>query len=232
MAENLTKIRNRILGSLKWEVQNRTGDESEIQIISVAKHRRHVVSIPQRGDPVREIEYLHELAHAWLAERIHPLLSTAVIVPRPPADVLQSLMAPKRCAADWFADAVLWEWAPKASAREIREHLGYILAMTPEELNGEMLYQGGLICAQALYWKIRPFNVPGPLQPVVDTLLKFPPDRPNLPKMQALLNALAALTTAWRVRAIPDEELGSEVWETCPESRCLDPVLKGEGQED
>jgi len=68
MAENLAKIQNRIMASLKWEVELRLWDETSLQITSVAAHRRHVISIPKRGDGVREIEYLHELAHAKLAE--------------------------------------------------------------------------------------------------------------------------------------------------------------------
>jgi len=211
MAENLTKIYNRVLASLKWPVEKRLWDETSLQITCVTARRRHVMSIPRRGDAVREIEFLHELAHARLAEDVHPLLATGVFVPRPPDHVLRELVWPTQSAADWFADALLWEWAPHACAMEIREHLGYVLATTVAKLsNGQLFYAGGLICAQARYWKIMPFEAPQLLQPVIDVLLRFQPEKPTLAKMQALLNALAELTTPYRVRAV--ENNGETVW--------------------
>ena len=207
---------NEVLAALTWRVEHEKGAR-DLEITSDPWSRTHTIKMPTAGPDWRDIEYLHELAHATLAER-HHLLSTAYFERGIAQSGIDPLINPIRTASDWFADDLLMQWCPHEEAAEIREHAGYILDnLAGFALQGEVLYGGGLFLAQqvhyrgvslclyqnrdALSWQFRR---------VVDILLDFDPSRPTVAEKRNLINRLAGLTCKMRVHITRQD--GMDVW--------------------
>jgi len=213
-----------VTGQLKWKTVMILKDR-DFEIVSDARKKEHTIFFPSPGDPPRGIEYLHELAHALLAEK-HHLLSTAYFEKDTPEKLIKPLIWPIRTASDWFADDLLMEWVPEEEKAEIGEHLDLILS---SDLDVDLftLYGGGLIFAQALYYdgcgKER-YENENPthcakfsfLWPVVSRLLQNPPKSESgrsitVEAKRNLINLLAAVTCKLRVEIIT-EDSGFDVW--------------------
>lgn len=209
---------------LTWHVQKVSVPDGDMEITSDPWARTHTIRIPRRG--YREIEYLHELAHAVLAEK-HHLLSTAYFEKGTPEKSIRNLVNPIRCASDWFADYLLIQWDRDAEIAEIREHAGYAMMLG----NGAcydpfMVISGGLMIAQAIqYDDYENFQkdeapeayrqvIPGPYCQVIDALLSVPPEQATVSNKERLINKLAALFCKERVRLTDkDDDNGIEVWQ-------------------
>lgn len=202
-----TKIEE-VRSRLTWRIEEKFGG-SDLEITSDPWSRTHTIRIPTSGSEWRDIEYLHELAHATLAER-HHLLSTAFFAPGfTPADI-SALTNPIRTASDWLADDLLMQWCPDEEADEIREHAGYVLRSIDRSL--EIVYGGGLFLSQAVRYNLdmRPHDIPRRFRPVANVLLACDPSKPSVDAKQKLINELAALTCRLRVSLSRDD--GMDVW--------------------
>lgn len=62
----MQKLIAEIAGRLTWRVINEAG-ERDLEITSDPWSKTHTIKIPRAGADWRDIEYLHELAHATLA---------------------------------------------------------------------------------------------------------------------------------------------------------------------
>ena len=197
-----------VLAGLAWTVQHEQGAR-DLEITSDPWSKTHFIKIPTAGPEWRDIEYLHELAHATLAER-HHLLATAYYIRATPAAYCAPLVDPFRTASDWYADDLLMQWAPDQEREEILEHAGYALNNISRDRT--MIYGGGLFLAQAVrYCKQSLNDVPRRYRPVAKVLLSFDPSRPTVSDKQNLINRLATLTCPYRVH--PAKEDGMDVWQ-------------------
>lgn len=115
----LQKIINQIESSLTWKIRKTYITMGNEEILSDPWDRIHHITIPMHKH--RDIEYLHELAHAVLAER-HHLLATAIFAKGTPEKYYDMLVNPIRTASDWFADSLLMQWVPDLEQAEIIEH--------------------------------------------------------------------------------------------------------------
>lgn len=204
---NIQEKIDQVTSRLKWRIEHETGS-GDLEIISDPWQRTHTIRLPSSGSAWRDIEYLHELAHARLAEH-HHLLSTAYFVRGVSQEEIAPLVNPCRVASDWFADALLMLWCPYEEAAEIREHAGYALRYDSDD--PDMLYGGGLILAQATRWlALRVEEIPDRYRPVVKILTAVSPDVATVKKKRELINALAALTCPMRVHLAREE--GKDVW--------------------
>lgn len=196
-----------ITAALTWQIQHERGD-GNMEITSNPWEKSHTIKIPRGGTDWRDIEYLHELAHAVLAEK-HHLLSTAYFTRGIDNKIVQSLANPCRVASDWYADDLLMRWFPDETRAEIKEHAGYAIKYT--EHDKDIFYGGGLFLAQEIYYcggKIH--TIPRRYRPVVDILLACDPSRPGVTAKRDLINNLATLTIKYRVDLVSEE--GIEVW--------------------
>lgn len=190
---------------LTWRIK-KTFSEGESKIISDPWEKVHTIFIPLHG--TRQIEYLHELGHALLAEN-HHLLSTAYFESGTPAEKVRGLIWIFRAASDWYADHLLMEWVPKDEAEEIREHLNYVLSSS--WYNSFILYAGGLILAQGVFYLgVKRATIPPVFYPVVDILINTPPDNPSVMAKMELVNSLARITNSLEVELTTDR--GVDVW--------------------
>ena len=220
--QDLNEIIKGVRDGLAWPVKHEEHDQPDLIITSDPYARTHTVSFPRvRRSEVRTIEYLHELAHAHLAEKVHHLLSTAYFRHGTPDEQIYDFIWPQRTAADWYADALLMKWCRKEGTAEILEHLQYVLRpinLAPEEMKF-ITFGGGLICAQAAYWRLRSFTIPSMYRPVARILRDFDPYDVTLLSMETLVNTLAGLVTNRRIRLTSDDETDVGIWEIIEKSK-------------
>lgn len=198
-----------ITATLSWEIVHVQG-KYDLEIFSDPWLMKHTIKMPTKGDKIRDIEYLHELAHAVLAER-HILLGAAQYNQVLTQEDINALEYPCCVAADWFAEALLMEWAPDETIQEIRETTEYIIKNHDKDFD-QLFYRGGFVFAQDVYYlKRRLGNVPPQLRPVVITLLSTDPAEQSITAMQNLINKLASLTC--RHQVVLEKKDGIDVWE-------------------
>jgi len=200
-----------IASSLTWRIEHKHGNR-DIEITSDPWTRIHTIKIPMAGTDWRDIEYLHELAHAVLAER-HHLLSTAYFVVGTKSKDIEALVNPIRTASDWYADHLLMQWAPDEEAAEIREHAEIVRRYAGAEM--EMIFGGGLCLAQAIWYLMeKRHTIPRRYRYVTEILLSVDPSIPSLQTKCDLVNALAA--PICRQRIVLDVEDDMDVWKIKP----------------
>lgn len=204
---NIKNKIDEITATLKWQVLHVQGTR-DLEITSDPWEQTHTIHVPQEGADWRDIEYLHELAHATLAEK-HHLLSTGWFSRSAKKSDYEQLTNPIRVASDWFADDLLVQWCPDGEKAEIREHAGYAVAYQEHDI--DMLFGGGLAIAQAVqYLGNKIHTIPRRYRKIVDVLLAVDPSRPSVAAKCNLINALAALTCPLRVALTNEEE--KDVW--------------------
>ena len=103
-------------GNLQWELRHEVVKGATICRITSDPHRRqHIIHLPDPPDEVRGMDYLHELAHATLAEK-HYLLSTSYFMRGTPVKYCEMM-------ADSEASAMGVMATPEMVAA-IKEHYG------------------------------------------------------------------------------------------------------------
>ncbi len=193
---------------LTWRVTDQLHASGNMEIVSDPWERTHTIytpADPSPDNPLRDIEYLHELAHATLCERVHHVFSTHYFEPGTPEDTLRLLTPVCRVASDWFADAWLMSVCPSEERSEIMEHFGIIRALLEQEqaLNPEMLYGAALIIAQAVKYcglKARAYQSGGVLVQAIGALLSVDPAKPSVQNLETLINKLSACLYPIRVK--------------------------------
>ena len=201
-----TKI-DEITGLLKWRLEHEHGHH-DLEITSDPWTRTHIIKMPTGGADWRDIEYLHELAHAVLAER-HHLLATAYFTRDTHPTDIKPLIDPCRIASDWYADELLVQWAPDEESAQIKEHADLVRQYPGTER--EMIYGGGLCLAQVVqYLGDKRHAIPRRYRAVADILLGADPGKPTVATKRGLVNALAALTCRQRVHLTHED--GMDVW--------------------
>lgn len=204
ISDKITEITN----GLTWQIVHVKGDR-DLEITSNPWEKTHTISIPAQGADWREIEYLHELAHAVLAEK-HHLLATAWFGRSVAKSAYFPLVNPIRVASDWFADDLLMRWCPVEETAEIREHADYALAY--HDHDPVMIYGGGLSLAQCVkYLGDKAYGIPRRYRMVTNALLAVDPSKPTAKAKEYLINLLAAITCGKRVRLTHEEN--KDVWQ-------------------
>lgn len=203
-----------VTASLTWPVKQITG-RRDLEITTDPWERTHTIHMPQAGADWRNIEYLHELAHATLGEK-HHLLATAYFAVGWKQKDINMLSNPIRVASDWFADDLLMQWVPEAEKAEIREHAEYARAYTEHDII--MLWGGALALAQAVkYLGDKAHNIPRRYRRISDILLTVDPSRPGISAKRDLVNKLAATICPLRVKIIKED--GLDLWTITKERR-------------
>lgn len=199
-----------VLENLTWRVEHERGDR-DLEITSDPWSRTHYIKIPVSGPAWRSIEYLHELAHATLAER-HHLISTAYFISGTQKADIQALTNPIRCASDWFADDLLMKWTPEEESAEIHEHADYGFQFSKEAETDEFarMVLGQSLAQAVKYLGAKIKTIPRIYRPTVDVLLSVDPSLPTVQNKRKLINVLASLTCRQRVHL--DREDGMDLW--------------------
>lgn len=174
---------------LSWKIVHEPAQEYEPPAIwSDPVDKKHMITIPKG---IRESEYLHELAHAYLAETINPLFSTMFFSPSG-QELGDLIVEPYRCAGDWFVDEILMKWAPHLELSETGLDLNRVL--DPENsymfTDIKMLLSGALIVAESVHrHRLDAASVPKVLCSLVNKFLVVPPIA-TIENLEILMNEL------------------------------------------
>jgi len=117
MSKRIKKLIKKIRHRLQWPVaENRAPGIDTLSIDSDSRARIHRINVP--GHDVRDIEYLHELGHAWLCETVSPMFSGQTFG-TVDIEVLSLIQPASQAASDWFVDHWIYTMAPAEERREI-----------------------------------------------------------------------------------------------------------------
>ena len=205
----MKEIIKRVQATLKWQVSTIKHETRHMEITSDPIAKTHTIYIPPPEAEWRDIEYLHELGHAYLAEQTHPLFSSAYFAKGTPDQEMQKFIWPKRTADDWYVDDLLIQWCPDEERAEIEEHADMI-KYVEEETSPFWLYGAGLMLAQAIEYRVEHPVVPESVKPVIDALRSFRPNCPNIRNLRRLTNKLALLVTTKQIELAHEDRL--DVW--------------------
>lgn len=201
---------------LAWPVRNDSSSDSTFHITSVPHRREHIIYWPKEGaaGPPRPIEYLHELCHAYLAEKVHPQFSAQYFKQGTPDGILRGMSPVCKAASDWFTDELVYSLRPQEFLAEVKEHICYAVLMLkdpPPHSRAFVTFSGGLIIAQCQRYLNQALPTGSLVDDIVQAFLSVEPTEPHVDKLVELLNRLLRLCSGWQVRLIEDG--GLEVWE-------------------
>lgn len=191
MAASLIKTIRRIKSTLTWPVIHSYHDGT-LDIISDPLTRTHAIRFPldDHRDQVRPIEYLHELAHAALAER-EAIFAVHEFVHPDIATLLPILSDPVRTTADWFVDDLVMQWAPTEQRAYIGEHVElmrrYLAAPIPDS---SMILAAGHVFAQGEHYFHAHIPTTGEIDRMKHLFLTIPPRRRSRTAFARLFNSL------------------------------------------
>lgn len=197
MSKNIKKAIKKYKHALKWELKTIQNESIKtLEIVSDKKNFIHRVYIPEND--VRDIEFLHELGHAFLCENIHQLFSTASFLNY--TEYRMKILTPiVRAADDWFVDQWLFEIAPNDEKKEIEEHYKMAMKTIGHHDSYEMMIGCAFLIAQAeRYLKIKS-GVTGDSRKLIDCFLNVNPGNPNVKKLEKLINSMLSLVSDFQV---------------------------------
>jgi hypothetical protein len=215
--KKLKNLINRTRSALRWRIIERPHEHNTIEIITDREERTHTILIPATptpDNPLRDIEYLHELAHATLCETVHPVFSTHYFAVGTDENDIRLLTPIIRAASDWFADQWLMENCPDLERAEIAEHYDLSVAAiqrTTGPVDAELLYGTALMLAQGIKYLGKPNQTGGQLRETIAAFLSINPAKPTPAKFETLINRLASPCYPLRVRQANDGDL--DVWQ-------------------
>ena len=208
----------KLRASLKWRVREEPGPPDTFHIVTDPHRQEHIIYSPAGTpqNPLRPIEYLHELCHAKLAETVHPQFSGQKFKRGTPYEQIRQMALACRIANDWFADELLFALVPNEFKAEVQEHFDLITqALSQSPAGGLFLVlSASLIIAQAIRYLGQKVEARGDLGRVVDALLATDPAKPSVQALEALLNRLLETYCRYQVRLVNDG--GVEVWAVSP----------------
>lgn len=212
---SLHSLLKQVRNELEWPVLEQPHGMPVVRIVSYPRDRSHVILTPEQASKQYNApEYLHELGHAILCERSHPVFSaSASFAPRGNKRLFMVLHPALNVACDWFVGEWQMGVAPELTRRQIEESLPVaeeILAQaTLPPL--EIILDAAMVIAQAIHYLEEPIECEGVLQTAVQAFLSVPPGEPSAEACVGLVNRLMATYTDQRARLVCEE--GVYAWE-------------------
>lgn len=214
MSKKIKKLIKRTRHRLTWPVREIVSGNT-LMITSDHQDRTHLITIPETGG-LRDMEYLHELAHATLCETVHPMFSTQYFKRGTDPAHITLITPASQTASDWFADAWLMQVAPAEELAEIEEHFALICRSLQRDPSGtpEHLFGSAMIIAQAIKYGRAEITCGGLLQQTVSAFLAVDPAIPTVEALASLVSGLLSVLCPYRVRLVQDDDLAAwEVYE-------------------
>ena len=181
---------DKITKGLEWHLTSeRTGNEC--QILCYEDKRRHHIRLPAKG-PYNALDELHELCHAYLAEKVNPLFASGVFAKGVDRALAIAYGPAMNLAGDWFVEEIEQNHAPKQFKKELVEHLEWVggaLQNIPER-DPEFICHAAMIFAQAMRYlnqRVEANVVPAEL---VQVFIDVDPSQPTMENLTRLANRL------------------------------------------
>ena len=226
--KSMKQLIQNVRKDLSWSTLERESDLPVIRIVSDIKHKSHLIFMPDKlQNKGSNQDYLHELGHATLCEKIHPVFATNgqfahMVNKKQFLPLLPALSA----ACDWFICHWQRDLNPEEMHSQIKENLPVV-----EEVLGmstlppiEIILDASLIIAQAIRYLDDPIECDGALKTIVEAFISVPPDQPSEENCVLLVNRLLASYTDMRAWLVPGDDFSVwEVYQTAPTAEVYEP---------
>jgi hypothetical protein len=220
--ESVKNLVKRARGELQWPVLEQPHELPVLRVISYPRTRSHVILVPDKKQQKRstDLDCLHELGHATLCERVHPVFSASSHFASQESERHFLVAVPAlNVACDWFVSQWQMMLSPQLSRKQIRKGLS-----VAEEVLGadqlpplEIILDAAGVIAQNIHYLGEPIECEGVLQQAVDACLSIPPEQPSAENCQLLVNLLMATYTDYRVRLLHEDEIYTwEIYQPAP----------------
>ncbi|GFK93571.1 hypothetical protein NNJEOMEG_01405 [Fundidesulfovibrio magnetotacticus] len=212
-------IMDDLLGRFVWPVEEEYMHEA-FEVVTDAARRKHVVLWPResaRAEPPFG-RWLHEMAHALLAESVHPQFRKPFFSKETAAPVRATYTPLFEAALDWYVQALLMDVAPGPQGADLDERFrmsAHMLRQGHALPSVEFVADAGLALASFKRWRGLEIDTQGKLNLVVRAFGRAAPEKPTLFGLQSLSRGLMeafGLHTArlvcergferWRVEAL------------------------------
>ena len=218
-AKKLKNLTKKLRSELTWATLERTHEAPGIRIFSDTKTQAHTIMLPASQEhPVPEMDYLHELGHALLCERVHPVFANNFYLGGKPSKEQFMALAPAlNVAADWFIGAWLLDVCAESAREQIEQNLETAEKLLEKQQSPtpDVFLGAALMIAQAIKHLDEPIDCGGVLKQAVNAYLAVPPDKPSASRYEELVNRLLAIYSPYRTKIVHDGEY--DVWEISEE---------------
>jgi len=213
--QSTKSLLKKVLSDLDWPILESATEMPMVRIVSDQKHRSHFMYVPKQDlDKSSDLDYLHELGHATLCERVHPVFASNSQFPllANKKQFMQMLPA-VGSASDWFVCHWQRGLLPKQMDAVIRESLPTVEEILAQnELPPvEIILDAAFLIAQAVHYLDEPLECGGVLNDLVGAFLSVPPEAPSADGLQLLVNKIMASYSQERAQLTP--EAGHLVWD-------------------
>jgi len=199
---------NKVRSELSWPFLEQPNEVPVIRIISDPHSRTHLFMIPDKlKRQSSDLDYLHELGHATLCEKVHPVFAAnAQFAAQENKRQFLVILPALNAACDWFIYHWQMQIAPQAARDQLLENMPIA-----EEILGEstlppleIILEASLLIAQGIQYLQEPIECGGVLKIAVDAFLSVPPEKPSAENCVLLVNRLMATYTDQRARLVND----------------------------
>lgn len=229
---SLKVLIKKALNELEWPRLEQQHEAPNIRIASYPKSKSHVILMPEPDkNESTDLDYLHEVGHATLCERVHPVFAANILyAPLMRKREFLPVVPALTSAADWFVGHWQYELAPELARKQLQQTLPLAEEMlAAQELPPlEIILACSMVVAQAVHYLDEPIDCGGVLKSAVDAFLAAPPEQPSLDACAALTNRLLETYAEERVRFNDAGELSA--WEVLrPEAAAPAPSTAAQG---
>ncbi|EMG37415.1 hypothetical protein PCS_01928 [Desulfocurvibacter africanus PCS] len=211
--ENLEEIIRITRSKIAWPLRETLGDGG-FAVRSDPGRREHVIYWPRYGGDgaPHYLKYLHELVHARLAEKAHPLFSGPAFAPGSHIVLVDAALPVFQAASDWFVEHEMVRLCPERKKPELAAQFGALLHGLRDggSLDPAEAACAALLAAKAVAFLGREACLSGLLAELIQAYLRTPAHKPCLFTLRALTNRL--LDPLFKARADIALAGGREVW--------------------
>jgi hypothetical protein len=218
--KKLKNLVKKARAALSWTVEDVNRTSGTVRVISDPGARTHTVLLPSgpsQAERETEILYLHELGHAALCERVHPIFATSYPVAGMTRERAAAAGPALNAASDWFVGFWFQTVCADVADGELRKDFLAVSELLGKERSPtpELFCAAALMIAQARKYLREPVDCGGLLGKAVDAFLSVPPEKPSDRSYELLVNRLLAVYSQLRGRLVNRD--GVEAFEVCEE---------------
>ena len=212
------QVMDTLLAQFAWPVEEEYMRDC-FEVVTDPFHKKHVVFWPRQSSHLEPSfgRYLHEMAHALLAERVHQqFLKPYFVKGTDPA--LRNTYTPIFDAAlDWYVQDLLMGLAPEAQGQDIDARFrqtAHMLRQGAALPSMEFVVDSGMALASFRHHRGLEVETQGKLSEVVTAFLRTRPDKPGLFGLQSLVRTLMEIFAMHTANLVC--ERGFERWRIEP----------------
>lgn len=215
------RIMDALLARFSWPVEEEPMHE-DFEVLTDPARQRHVIRWP-RESARREPSFgrwLHEVAHALLAEQAHPQFSRPAFAAGMDPALKNTYRPLLDACVDWFVQDLLMEVAPGPQGDDIDERFrqtAQVLRAGQALPSVAFVVDSGLALASFQRYRGLDIEASGALLQVVGAFLRTDPAKPGLFGLQSLARRLMAVFGLHTAALVC--ERGFERWRITPVKR-------------